>query len=186
MGEAHYYLRGTKLTKFDDTGVIIHENRLQALVTLASETALIVGTKLAMTDAFRMLKSEIVSHIFQMTAGEGGRLALYLCHGDLSVAEISDALSGDGPLSRGDIEASMRAKRPIFLAGQYDADEVGTTAHLTNIMTGGHGSIMKPRWTFPDGGVGWNWVVYNFSSTALTTGAVLIIQNKAYGLWVGA
>ncbi len=169
----------------DGKGVIIHENRSQALSTLAPETAIFIGTKLAITDAFRMLKSEIYLHGTGFAVGEGDKLAMYLAHGDLTVAEIKNSLELDGPISRGDIESARRANRPIFLAGQLEADEVTTNSHLAAMEGGGHVAVIKPRWTFPDSGVGWNWVIWNFSENALTTGATVVIQNKAYGLWVG-
>ncbi len=170
----------------DGRGVIIHENRSQAIGTFLTLTALLIGTKLNMTDAFRMLKSEIYVTISGLTAGDGEKMALYLAHGDLSIAEIKNALELAGPLSRGDIEGARRANRPIFLAGQFSADEVGTTSHLTDLVTGSHVAVMKPRWTFPDGGVGWNWVLWNFSTATVASGATIAIQSKCYGVWVGA
>ncbi len=174
------------MTKFAETGVIIMESRIQTLGTLNAATALLIGTKIALTDAFRMLKAEIMVHMAGMTSGEQSRLALYLCHGDLSLSEIAGALAANGPPARGDIEAALRTKRPIFLVGQFvQSGATGTTGHLSDMKTGSAVGVIKPRWTFPDGGVGWNWVIWNFGNN-LATGGSVQIQSKAYGLWVGA
>ncbi len=174
------------MTEFDKTGVIIVENRTQLLGTLASRTAIVVGTKIAITDAFRMLKSEIYASLATMTDGEESRLQLYLCHGDLTLAEIADSLNGNGPISRADVEQSQRSLRPIFLAGTFvPAGTAGTEARLLS-REGGAIAMLKPRWTWPDGGIGWNWVMFNASTAGLADGALVSITAKNWGLWVGA
>ncbi len=45
----------------DGLGVIIIEARLQAIGTLAQNTGILIGTKLATLERFRMLKSQIVA-----------------------------------------------------------------------------------------------------------------------------
>ncbi len=170
----------------DDKGVIIYENRTQVLGTLAARTALLIGTKLAMTDAFRMLKSEIYASMASLTDGEESRLQLYLCHGSLTVTQIKEALDAAGPVARGALGSEELTLRPIFLAGTFvPAGTAGTEARLL-AREGGSIAMLKPRWTFPDGGVGWNWVIFNASSAGLGAGSLVAITAKNWGIWVGS
>ncbi len=173
----------------DGKGVIISESRAQALSTLANGTVLIIDTKLAMSDSFRMLKAEAQCIVNGLTAGEGHGLSFGLAHGDLSVAEIGGALAQNGPIDRSLISERDAAERPTWMFGAPQAVAAGGTAVIMvgPDGEGGCGPIMRrnPRWTFPDGGVGWNWFVIN-DGQALTTGATARMRCKEWGVWVGA
>ncbi len=169
---------------FKDDGVIIYENRSQLLGALGSGSVILIGTKLAMTDSFRMLKAEINALVTLVTSGEGGGLQLYLCEGSLTTTEIAEALNNDGPLTRGDVVSNAQAMRPIFRVGAVGA--IGGAAAHFNDKDDGPDMTIKPRWTFSDGGVGWNWAIFNYATTPLTDAALVVIQSKSFGVWVGA
>jgi len=164
----------------DGKGVIMRENRSQALGTLAALSALIIGTNLATTERFRMLKAEIWATLTGLTTGEGTGLLFGLADGDLSVAEIEEAIESNGPLGPNDTVTEEQASRAVWLFGAIDR-ETGTEAIFEN-EDGGHMLVLKPRWTFASV-KSWNWFVYNMGA-APTTGATIFIRGKSFGVWV--
>ncbi len=165
----------------DNKGAIVWERRTQVLTTLADGTALIIGTKLAITDDFRMLKAQLKAFVDNITAGEAGGLLLGLANGDLTEAQIGDCIEAAGPLNKSDRDKAELAERAVFIVSQL-APDGGSDA----TFKGEHGGPIveaKPRWTFTKG-VSWNWFVYNSSGAALTTGAIVHIVSKNFGLWL--
>ncbi len=166
----------------DGKGAIIREQRSQALSTLADATALLIGTKLATTEDFRLLKAEITCIVNGLTATEGNGLMLGLADGDLTVGEIKSVIQAQGPLDPNDIIQSDVAMRPVWLLG---ALEIDATA-LQGLMRGeGNTSLIeaKPRWTFSQT-KSWNWFIWNQTGGALATGGLAIIVAKSFGVWV--
>ncbi len=166
----------------DGKGVIISESREQTLGTLAANTGLIIGTKLAIVTRFRMLKSEVTLNLVATTSGEAGGLQLYLADGDLTLVEFEAAIEQQGPLGANDIASAEKALRPTWIVGgMFDrsASVDGTPFHGIN---GGPLMEAKPRWTF---GIGksWNWIIFNHG-LALTTGSTAKVKAKNYGVWV--
>ncbi len=167
----------------DGKGVIIREQRSQALTTLNNATALLIGTKLVTTEDFRMLKAEIQCFVTGLTAGEGTGLMLGLADGDLSTGEIAGVIQAQGPLDPNDIVQTDVAMRPVWLLGALDVD----VNELTAAFRGEGNSPMieaKPRWTFSNQGKAWNWFIWNNSGGNLTTGALASILAKSFGVWV--
>ncbi len=178
-----YYIMGFGK---DGKGAIVRETRSQSLGTLAQDTALIIGTKLATTEVFRMLKSEIFCRINTLTAGEGSGLLLLLADGDLSVTEISEAVNVDGPLGPNDAVAAALAERLVLNVGAVEGggdDAAAPTQRVVRDMNSNAPfCIVKPRWSFQRT-KSWNWVAFN-RGDALTTGAQIRIDAKSYGVWV--
>ncbi len=87
----------------DGKGVIIREGRAQAIGALAAATGFLIATKLATLERFRMLKSEVFASIIGLTGGEGTGLVFGLADGDLTLAEIEEAIELGGPLGPNDI-----------------------------------------------------------------------------------
>lgn len=166
----------------DGRGAIVYEQRVQALGALANATGIIVGTKLAIVDDFRMLKSEVNSHITGLTTEQSTGLELWLAHGDLTLSEVEAALELNGPLARGEVVDEATAQRPVFRAGMYVADGNASTAAIAWGENGSPLPVLKPRWTWPKT-KSWNWIVYN-RGVALTTGATARLFAKSYGVWI--
>ncbi len=162
----------------DGKGVIITEQRSQALSTLAAQTALLIGTKLAMDEDFRMLKAQVHCHISSLDAGDANKLILGLADGNLTVGQIGEAILAAGPLNPNEQPEAERAMRPVFWVGAIALGSV-----FKDINTNSPICVVKPRWTFQDT-ESWNWFVYNQSAGALTTGATALLITKCFGVWV--
>ncbi len=164
----------------DGKGVIIRESRSQVLGTIAAESALIIGTKLATLERFRMLRCEVQATIVNLTSGEGTGMLLVLADGQFTQTEVEATIEADGPLGPNDDVTENIADRPVWTFGAVDR-ETGTEALFENDM-GGHTMVVKPRWTFART-KSWNFLVYNLGA-APTTGSSVIIRVKSFGVWV--
>lgn len=164
----------------DGKGVIIREQRSVALGALASGAGIIIVTKLATLERFRMLRCEMLATINTLTTGEGTGLLFVLADGQFTLAEIEAAIEANGPLGPNDTVTEDIADRPVWFMGAIDR-ETGTEAIFEN-ENGGHMMVIKPRWTFART-KSWNFVVYNLGDT-LTTGASIRIRGKSFGVWV--
>ncbi len=171
---------------FSKTGVIVRERRSQAIGTLGNLTALLIGTKLANTVSFRMLKSQLTAVITSLTAGngEGFGLMLGLAQGDLTVTQIKEAIEAQGPINPSDVPAKEHSKRAVWLLGSMERlDPADTEGWMVDNVTNARRIEPKPRWTFTEG-VGWNWFVWNSGASALTTGSTIDITATNFGVWV--
>jgi len=170
----------------DGKGVIIYESRSQAIGVLGANAGILVGTKLATTDNFRMLKGEVTAILSGLTAAEGQGLLFGIADGDLTLVEIEEALDLNGPLDMGDLVIAEQAGRPVFVLGVYEIMEVASTQGLfRDKLTGAPMITHKTRWTFRDASKGWNYFVYS-PGAAFTTGATVKIHAKSFGVWVNA
>ena len=164
----------------DGKGVIITEARSQALGTLAAATALIIGTNLATLERFRMLRGEVFASIIGVTSGELNGLVFGIADGDLTLAEIEEAIENGGPLGPNDTVQDAIAMRLVKFIGMTDR-ETGTELVFHN-HEGGHRMVTKPCWTFART-KSWNWFVYNMGVVP-TTGAIVLFRSKSFGVWV--
>ncbi len=166
----------------DGKGVIITETRTISLGTLGGSTGIFVGTKLATLERFRMLKSEVMMTVTDVTGDEANGLGLYLVDGDLTLAEAEEAIEANGPLGPNDQILQDQAMRPVFrvdgIPAVVGADPIATGA----VNTAKFLATLNPRWTFART-KSWNWMIYNTGS-GLTTGSTGIIHAKNFGVWV--
>ncbi len=166
----------------DGKGVIIAESRSATLGTLGGSTGVFIGTKLAILERFRMLKSEVSLTVTNVTGDEAVGLGLYLVDGDLTLAEAEQAIETQGPLGPNDTVLAAQAMRSVFRVDEETfmaaADPVATGASNTALLIG----KINPRWTYSRT-KSWEWMVYNRGS-ALTTGSTAIIHAKNFGVWV--
>ncbi len=169
---------------FSKTGVIIPQVLNQALATLSPNVAIKISTPIVLGADFKMLKTEVFATVDTLTAGEGHALLFGLANNDLTVTEIKEALEVNGPTDRNariEIEQSGRA---VFLMGAVDLNTQSTTdLRFRDKIAAGFAMILKPRWRFahPEG---WTWFVYNAGKEALTTGAIVRLNAKSWGLWL--
>ncbi len=169
----------------DGKGIIISESREIVLGSLAANSGLIIGTKLAMKTRFRMLKGEVTCTIVDLTNLEGGGLELYLADGNLTLVEFEAAIEQNGPIGAAEIAEAEKAMRPTWLVGGVPGYPPASSPVDGIHMQGKENSIVmdiNPRWTF---GISesWNWIAFN-TGKALTTGSTLKIKTKVFGVWV--
>ncbi len=168
----------------DGKGVIVYESRSQALGALSGNKGIIVGTKLAITDDFRMLKNELLASVTTMVAGEGHGLEIGIADGDFTLAQIEEALDKNGPLARDNTIETEQAQRAVFILGTINpTDPAAIDATFLDKVTGAPFVISKLRWTFHSNTQGWNYFVYNSGQT-LSTGSTVKIHAKSFGLWL--
>ncbi len=163
-------------------GVIVGEARSQTLGTLANNTGILIGTKNAMTENYRMLKAEVYARITGVTANELKAGALYLANGDLTLAEVEEAIETGGPFGPSDRVPAEKMMRAVFLVGIIRQGDNAAERVIIDAKTGAPLIQAKPRWTFAPT-LSWNWVFYN-GGEAPTTGATIRINVKSFGVWV--
>ncbi len=167
----------------DGKGVIIGVFESTALGTLAQNTALIIGTAPAILERFRMLKWQGTVGVSGLTALEGGGLSMHIVDGDYSLAEFEASMEQNGPLGPNDkVTADIVERFHKEIAVLDDSIDSALTMAMM------HGKENAPlieeviRWTFART-KSWNMICYN-KGPALTTGATLRYQGKAFGVWV--
>ncbi len=167
----------------DGKGAIVMESRSQALGALAAGVGILIGTKLAITEDYRMLKCNVTGLITGLTANEGFGLALYLINGDLTLAEAEAKIEQNGPLSRHAKIENEIVSRFVRKVGQTIArNSAATTATIVDMHTNAPICVVKPRWTF--GKVtSWQWLIYNHG-IVITTGATMQLKTESFGLWL--
>ncbi len=164
------------------TGAIIKERNSVALGTLGQNIAIkIDGASVAITEDFRLLKSEIFCEIDALTSGEGSGLMLGIADDELSTAEIAEAINLSGPVDRNDNVNTERAMRPVWLISALD-ELGGATVGRFHGKSGGSMMEWKKRWTFSNP-EGWVFFVWN-EKAALTTGATARLVATHYGVWL--
>ncbi len=169
----------------DGKGAIITHADIITLSTLATNTALKQDAPLAITEDFRLIKMEIAAWLANGTVGEGP-IHLYLVNDELTVAEIAECILNAGPLDRNDRVAQERAERAVFLVGTF-GNAQGASDAVDDPLRGADGQegvVNKTiRWTFSDP-EGWSLVAFNQSGGTLTTGGVVRMVCKFFGVWV--
>ncbi len=167
----------------DNKGVIMREQASIAIGTLAANTALKVDSgAIGITEDFRMLKSEICAHLDGITATEGEGLMFGICNGELSVSQIAQCLTTDGPKDPSARTEQETAERFVKILSMIDNDNDGQNVIFRN-ENGGPIITAKPRWTFSNQ-TGWDFFVYNDGGSAFTTGATLRLLMTHYGVWL--
>ncbi len=167
----------------DGKGVMIRENLSQALGTLGAATGILMGIGVTMAEDFRILKSIVNASLIGMTALEG-EIELWMVNGELTLAEIEEVLEMTGIKNRNDRAQVEKAERFVYYVGTFiDFAGLGQNRPLVGIEGGIGTSVIKPRWTFSDPEA-WDYLIYNRSAGALSTGANVRLFAQHFGVWV--
>ncbi len=152
---------------WDDTNV--------ALGSLGAGIAVTAASKIdsARLQGFRVLRTEWYMGVTGMTTGEGP-LLLGMSVG-LSAAQIQGGIQGD-PQRSHDVTESDQAQRPIWPLQVFMANADGDGTIVAQ-------GVIKLGWSVPEG-VSLNFFVINFTASALTTGAVVNVIAKHFGVWL--
>ncbi len=173
--------------KFD--GAIIREVQTIALATLADQAA-IGFSVLTLSEDFRILKSEIVAGIVNLDDEENVvGLQLGIANGELSAAEIAQALVAQGPVDANDRLAQERAERWVKIlsaAENVPTPPISGRTTADAMFKGDDGGPVirsKDRWTYHDP-EGWQFFIFNNTGGSLATGATARLTATHYGVWV--
>jgi len=165
----------------DGKGVIITDSDDITALTLGGNAVLKQDNPLVFADRFRLIKMELRVMAKGFLADDGP-LLFGLASNDLSVTDIAQAISANGPLARADRDLDERATRPVWTLGYFEI--------LSDKQTKLVGCSPQPgyvekaiRWTFgvdPRGYVFW---IQNRSGSTLQTGGKITIESKIFGVW---
>ncbi len=166
----------------DGKGAILRERIVSGALGALAAQDLVAFSGLSVTEDFRILKSEIYAFVSNLTPPEGTGLIFGIANGDLSAAEIEEAIEAGGPLDRNDRIPTEQAERNVKTLGAIvDPSVTGTTNVIRN-SENGFPIESKHRWTYSNP-EGWDYWIYNLGGT-LTTGALLQLYAVHYGVWV--
>lgn len=163
----------------DGKGVIIREIVDITVGALADnscikQTAGGLGSDL--NEDFRLIKTEYYIHANGWQAGEGP-VYVGVANNELTTTEIAESLTISGPQDRSDRLNEEKATRATWLFGSINASDAYRTPEGTPPQE------KSLRWTFTAGD-GWTWFAHNNSGGTLTTGLVIRIIAKHFGVWV--
>ncbi len=148
-----------------------------SLGTLATETAVQVASRIdaARLQGFRLLRTEYFIRAKGLT-GADDPIVVGLNH-DLTVTEVKECINAD-PQRSGDTtaDAASRTKRPVW---PFEVFGVYADGNGESVAKG----VAKIGWSAPEGTT-FNWFVYNFGSGPLTTGGIVDIIAKHFGVWL--
>lgn len=164
----------------DGKGTILRETQDIVLGALGAQSAVKSSAQLAITDDFRLLKTEYFVALSAFFQAVGDEVIIGIADNELTVAEIAACINADGPLDRNDRVPEELSHRAVWLLTQVK----GTSTTVPDVPgNDGKAFECKLRWTFcnPEG---WTWFAYNPLGLALTTGGQFKIVAKHYGVWV--
>ncbi len=165
----------------DGKGEIIYDSTSQNMGALASLDLALLGGRYDdnLLEDFRIVK---IDYWMSMRPAQAivvldGPLLVGIADSSLTAAEIEEAIESQVLNSNStSSEESMRAVWPLEVFNLSDPDG-GPQSDLTRKDS------KNLKWTFNNPN-GWQWWVYNMSPFAITTGSQLIINAKAFGVWV--
>ena len=165
-------------------GCILREIQTITVGALASGVAIKAASQVAIEDDFRIMKSEYFMVVRDQAAGSVvpvDHLLIGIANNELSVGEIAECIAVDGPKDRNDAVPNERSHRAVWLLEILEHIGDANLANR-NSRESTKGEWVNP-WTFSNGD-GWTWFAYNPSGAAATSGMVIDIVAKHYGVWV--
>ncbi len=161
------------------TGVIIRQADTITLLTLAVNGAVKQDNPLVLGEDFRLLKTEAFLGLSGATFVDAdGPIIIGMADNELSAAEIAECLVADGPLDRNDNVSSEQSMRPVWPLWSMPFTAADTNLNPTVALRD-----TKVRWTFSNP-EGFAFFVSNLGTSPLTTGGVVSLFAKHYGVWV--
>ncbi len=158
----------------DGKGVILYEQVAITLGALAARDVEAADANYSMSDDFRIIKSEYYMDYGTQAAGDV--IIVGIADGELTAAEIEECIEAS-PTDRNDNLTNERAMRPVWPLEILGENSTGSG----NLLKEGSTSL---KWTFSDAEA-WQWWAYNLdASNALTTGGIVFIFAKHFGVWV--
>lgn len=170
------------MSKFSENGAMIRERIVSSALGALANSAAVIVNGLTLQEDFRLLKSEMFVNITALTGGEASGLIFGIANGELTIAEIEEAIEANGPLDLNDRLLKERATRNVKLLAGQGTDRAESTQERFVNDEGGPKIVSKHRWTYSNP-EGWNYFVYN-TGGSLTTGGLLHVTATHFGLWL--
>ncbi len=167
----------------DGKGVILRE---VATITVGALAAGAVvkhsGGVVLETTSFRILKTEYFAVMSTAFQGEFDQILLGIANGALTTTQIAEAIEVNGPDDRNDRVEAEQAMRAVWLVNHLQ--EQGDSANaIQDQLNNGNVMHFSLKWTFTPT-EGWDWFAFNPLGAAITTGPVIKIFAKHFGVWV--
>ncbi len=164
----------------DGKGAILRETVIIAPGTLGTASIVLSTSGVVLEDDFRIIKTE---YFLLEQAGPGAlgdTVILGIANGELSAAEIGEAIFTDGPNDRNDRLLTERAERAVWLL----CARVATSTSAPQVAINDGMPMEKVlRWTFSNP-EGWNWFFFNPDEAAMTGDWRHTVVAKHFGVWV--
>ncbi len=141
-----------------------------ALVTLATDTAIVAGSTGAAVGTYRLV-STIGTWAMVGATGGDGPITVGFAHSDYTVTEIKECLESFISIDRGKKVENERSNRLVRIVGVLD--------QLQNRLNNGNPIKTRLNWVMQPGDI-CNIFAYNEGTGSLTTGAVLHYQGSHY------
>ncbi len=166
----------------DGKGAILRERTSVTVGGLAAGAVIkaTAGIGGNLQEDFRILKTEYQIIQTGNWGAVGDQILIGVADNEMSVTEMAQCLTNDGPTDRNDRVSTEVSERPVWLLNHFVGE---STTVLRQPAEDGKLMDMSLRWTFSDP-EGWTWFAFNPLTGALTSGAVFLIQAKHYGVWV--
>ncbi len=140
-----------------------------ALGALAKNAVVVITTPPIMVQGGFVTKTNVMTHLSALTAGEGVGLILGLADSQLSGTEIEECLEAGGPTFQGQEPQDPRAQRKVRIVGHIGPE--GELVPTTTVVSRAYPEFPSMM-AFTEDSTGVRWFVYNLGAT-LTTGALL-------------
>ncbi len=125
-------------------------------------------------NGFRIMKTEYWIDYGNKTTAEGPITVGFAVHH--SEGEVEEAIEAD-PQNSADMVLNATAKRPVWPLETIPQSGTGSPSDLVPMRS------FNPRWSCIEGKNAF-WWAYNRDDAALTTGGVVNIFAKHYGVWL--
>ncbi len=168
----------------DNTGVIIREIvDSGSLGALSARDVLLIPGGVTLVEDFRILKTDLFAIAVGVDSGEGEGLLLGMANGNLTAAEIEEAVEAQGPVGPSDRIGNERAMRQYHWLGEFR--HIGAITDLSFVPMKNHGAAAQDRfrWTYTNTD-GWTYFLYMNSPTGIATGWNVAFTASHYGVWL--
>lgn len=167
---------GDCIAKNSENLDIVYDDVTITLGALAAKDAISSDSKIdaARLQGFRVMKTEYWIDYSGKATGEGPVMVGFSMNH--TVGEVEEAFEAD-PGDRTSIQ-NAQAKRPVWPLKMIPAHAV--QLDVPDKVLGG---TFNPRWSCIEGKAA-IWWAYNMDSSALTTGTVIRIFAKHFGVWL--
>ncbi len=157
-------------------GIVRDETDI-TLSTLGAQTAIVAASRIdtSRLNGFRVLKTQYWIGVQGKTTAEGPvEIGAEI---GLDATEVKECIEAD-PQNSGEAGAIEQSLRPVWPLVMIKREGTGILTWMD-----GQFREWKPQWSVPEG-QGLFWYAFNYGGSALTSGTVVKIIAKHFGVWL--